>query len=147
MKKLFSILFLIGFVFAFSVQSNAQYGSSASPLLVKTNFEYTVYGSATDTIGAVPTKYYYFNVIPNGAYIQPYATATNVSGTSSVLTTWQESFDNVTWITRDTITVNTSTMKKKGTAYETYAPYNRVMSKGTGTQVTKIKYYFSVKFK
>ena len=147
MKKLFSILFLIGFVFAFSMQSNAQYGSSASPLPIKVNFLHTIYGAATDTIGAVPTKYYYFNISPNGAYVQAYATATNVSGTSSVLTTWQESFDNITWITRDTVTVNTSTLKKKGTAYETYAPYHRVMSKGTGTQVTKMKYFISVKFK
>lgn len=147
MKKLFSILFLVGFLFAFSTQSQAQYGTSASPLKVSVNFNYTIYGATKDTIGAVPTKYYYFNVSPNGAYIQPYATCTNVSGHSLVLTTWQESFDNVTWITRDTITVGTTVPKKKGVAYETYAPYNRVMSKATGTQVTKMKYYFSVKFK
>ena len=77
MKKLFSLLFLVGFVFAFAMQSNAQYGSSASPLPIKVNFLHTIYGAA----------------------------------------------------------------------YETYAPYNRVMSKGTGTQVTKMKYFISVKFK
>lgn len=146
MKKILGFLFAFALLFGLSFQASAQYGTSSAPLTKKVDWAGYIYGATTDTVGAVPTKAYYFNLLPAGALVQPFYKIDSISGTPNVKVVFQESFDNSYWIGRDSVTLKLGLYMKKGVAFTTYAPYLRVTTKGTGTQVTKMQYFVTFKF-
>ena len=145
MQKIGSLLFLVSFAFSFS-ESIAQTVAKPYPISPSVQSKsYVFLGGTNDTITAAISKgFYLFSTVP-AKTLQLFARVTNVSGTSNVKVVLQESYDNLYWKGLDSVTVSSTVPLKFGTVVTSYAPYNRIYRVPTGTQVTKEKYFITVK--